>query len=77
MKNKCNRLTVSEVDQYPVGQDALKYQALNCYCCDLEHHQFKVYFVDKQRNAAVVIGDRDLKTDVKNKKKNDRSIKCV
>ena len=32
----------------------------------------KVYFVDMQRNAAVVIGDRDLKTDVKNKKKRER-----
>ena len=26
-------------------------------------------FVDKQRNAAVVLGDRDLKKDVKDKKK--------
>ena len=32
----------------------------------------QVYFVDKQRNAAVVIGDRDLKTDVKNKRKRER-----
>ena len=32
----------------------------------------QVYFVDKQRNAAVVIGEKDLKTDVKNKKKKDR-----
>ena len=35
----------------------------------------KVYFVDKQRNAAVVIGDRDLKTDVKNKKKRERFVR--
>ena len=34
----------------------------------------QVFFVDKQRNAAVVIGDRDLKTDVRNKKKRERSI---
>ena len=33
---------------------------------------FQVYFVDKQRNAAVVIGDRDLKTDVNNKRKRER-----
>ena len=26
-------------------------------------------FVDKQRNAAVVLGDRDLKKDVKDKRK--------
>ena len=32
----------------------------------------EVYFVDKQRNAAVVIGVSDLKTDVKNKKKKVR-----
>ena len=32
----------------------------------------QVYFVDKQRNAAVVIGEKDLKTDVKNKKRKDR-----
>ena len=32
----------------------------------------QVYFVDRQRNAAVVIGEKDLKTDVKNKKKKDR-----
>ena len=32
----------------------------------------QVFFVDKQRNAAVVIGQTDLKTDVKNKKKKDR-----
>ena len=32
----------------------------------------QVYFVDKQRNAAVVIGDRDLKTDVNNKRKRER-----
>ena len=32
----------------------------------------QVYFVDKQRNAAVVIGQTDLKTDVKNKKKRQR-----
>ena len=36
------------------------------------NNTFKVYFVDKQRNAAVVIGDRDLKTDVKNKRKRER-----
>ena len=29
----------------------------------------QVFFVDKQRNAAVVIGQTDLKTDVKKKKK--------
>ena len=33
----------------------------------------QVYFVDKQRNAAVVIGAEDLKAAVKNKKKRDRS----
>ena len=33
----------------------------------------QVYFVDKQRNAAVVIGDQDLKSAVKDKKKRDRS----
>ena len=32
----------------------------------------QVFFVDKQRNAAVVIGQSDLKTDVKNKKKKIR-----
>ena len=32
----------------------------------------QVYFVDKQRNAAVVIGNRDIKADVKNKKKRDK-----
>ena len=32
----------------------------------------QVFFVDKQRNAAVVIGQSDLKTDVKNKKKKER-----
>ena len=31
--------------------------------------------MDKQRNAAVVIGDRDLKTDVKNKKKRERFVR--
>ena len=29
----------------------------------------QVFFIDKQRNAAVVIGQTDLKTDVKKKKK--------
>ena len=33
----------------------------------------QVYFVDKQRNAAVVIGAEDLKAAVKDKKKRDRS----
>ena len=32
----------------------------------------QVYFVDKQRNAAVVIGQTDLKTDAKNRKKRVR-----
>ena len=32
----------------------------------------QVYFVDKQRNAAVVIGDQDLKSAVKDKKRRDR-----
>ena len=32
----------------------------------------EVFFVDKQRNMAVVIGVNDLKTDVKNKKKKDK-----
>ena len=32
----------------------------------------QVYFVDKQRNAAVVIGEKDLKKDVNNKKRKDR-----
>ena len=30
--------------------------------------------MDKQRNAAVVIGDRDLKTDVKNKRRRERGL---
>ena len=33
----------------------------------------QVYFVDKQRNAAVVIGAEDLKAAVKDKKKQDKS----
>ena len=32
----------------------------------------EVFFIDKQRNMAVVIGVNDLKTDVKNKKKKDK-----
>ena len=33
---------------------------------------FQGFFVDKQRNAAVLLGDRDLKTDVKNKRRRDK-----
>jgi hypothetical protein len=33
---------------------------------------FQSYFVDNARNAAVVIGDRDLKADVKDKKRRER-----
>ena len=32
----------------------------------------QICFVDKQRNAAVVIGSRDLKTDVASKRKRER-----
>ena len=34
----------------------------------------QTYFVDKGRNACVVIGDRDLKSDVKDKKRRDRQV---
>ena len=34
----------------------------------------EVFFVDKQRNMAVVIGVNDLKTDVKNKKEKDKYL---
>ena len=34
-------------------------------------------FVDKQRNAAVVIGNRDLKADVASKRRRERSHNIV
>ena len=37
----------------------------------------QVCFVDKQRNAAVVIGNRDLKADVASKRRRERSDNIV
>ena len=41
-----------------------------------EECEEEVFFVDNQRNAAVVIGTQDLKADVKDKSKRERSINC-
>ena len=37
----------------------------------------QVCFVDKQRNAAVVIGNRDLKADVASKRRRERSHNII
>ena len=37
----------------------------------------QVFFVDKARNAAVVIGDKDLKAEVKQRRNKERQLSCI